>query len=166
MPLTAQDVAEITRLLEESDFDELHLEQEGLKLTLKRAAAAGRPAQARATAAALPPVPAAAGGAASSTPREARGEPRTSVSDRSVVDVTAPFVGIFYRAPRPGAPPYVEVGAVVQEDTIIGLIEVMKLMNAVRADVRGTVIEILVQDGVAVEYGQALLRVSRGAEHG
>src|SRR4029077_17458861 len=83
-----------------------------------------------------------------------------------LVEVTAPLVGIFYRAPRTGAPPYVEVGAEVQEDTIIGIIEVMKLMNAVRAEVSGTVVGILVQDGSAVEYGQLLLRVSRGAQGG
>ncbi len=165
MPLTAQDVAEITRLLEESDFDELHLEQDGLKLTLKRSAAAGRPAAVSAIQAASP-APEAAGGSAVGAFHEPRREPAQSAPDQSVAHVTAPLVGIFYRAPRPGAPPYVEVGAAVEEDTIIGIIEVMKLMNAVRAEVKGTVSEILVQDGAAVEYGQVLLRVSRGAQGG
>src|SRR5436309_1777283 len=77
-----------------------------------------------------------------------------------------PFVGIFHRAPKPGAPPYIEVGSEVQEDTIIGIIEVMKLMNAVRAEARGTVVEILVADGAVVEYAQALVRISRGAQRG
>jgi acetyl-CoA carboxylase biotin carboxyl carrier protein len=164
VPLTAQDVAEITRLLEESDFDELYLEQDGLKLTLRRGAAAGPPPAVSATRAASPPpaVPA----SAASTLHEAGGEFPQSAADQSVAHVTAPLVGIFYRAPRPGAPPYVEVGAAVEEDTIIGIIEVMKLMNAVRAEVKGTVSEILVQDGAAVEYGQVLLRVARGAQHG
>ena len=165
MPLTAQDVAEITRLLEQSDFDELHLEQDGLKLTLKRHVAAGQQAEVSAREAVSPPVLAPARGAANRH-REPRGEPAASATDPSVVEVTAPLVGIFYRAPRPGAPSYVEVGAEVQEDTIIGIIEVMKLMNAVRAEVQGTVVEILVQDGAAVEYGQLLLRVSRGAQGG
>jgi len=80
--------------------------------------------------------------------------------------VTAPLLGIFYRAPRPGAAPYVEVGSEVQEDTVVGIIEVMKLMNSVRAEVRGTVVEILVEDGATVEYGQVLLRVSRGGQSG
>jgi acetyl-CoA carboxylase biotin carboxyl carrier protein len=172
VPLTAQDVAEITRLLEESDFLELRLEHEGFKLTLKRAgargavtdgataatsAAAGAPAAAApnswpAAASAAPPAPWLAAG---SVPvlREAAGDP-------SLVDVTAPLLGIFYRAPRPGAAPYVEVGSVLEEDTVIGIIEVMKLMNSVRAEVRGTVVEILVEDGTAIEQGQVLLRVS------
>jgi acetyl-CoA carboxylase biotin carboxyl carrier protein len=163
VPLTAQDVAEITRLLEESDFDELHLEQDGLKLTLKRSAGAERPAEMSATQAASPSLAASAGGRTLGKPR---GEPPRSASGQSVVEVTAPLVGIFYRAPRPGAPPYVEPGAVVEEDTIIGIIEVMKLMNAVRAEVAGTVSEILVQDGEAVEYGQVLLRVAPGVQRG
>jgi acetyl-CoA carboxylase biotin carboxyl carrier protein len=165
VPLTAQDVAEITRLLEQSEFEELHLEQDGLKLTLKRSAAAASSPEVSAPQAAAAPRRA-PGGAVASTLPEARGEAPGAARDRSVVDVIAPLVGIFYRAARPGAPPYVEPGAAVEEDTIIGIIEVMKLMNAVRAEVKGTVSEILVQDGAAVEYGQVLLRVTRGAHGG
>jgi len=146
VPLTAEDVAEITRLLEESQFDELHLEHAGFKLTLKRGAALRREG---ATASAPAPSPAPASAA--------------SASDGSMLEVTAPFVGIFYRAPRPGAPPYIEVGSQVVEDTTIGIIEVMKLMNAVRAEVSGTVVEVLVEDGAVVEYGQVLLRIAPGA---
>lgn len=164
MPLSARDVAEIARLLEESEFDELHVEQDGLKLTLKRGSAPRREGGDTATAPGASPAPAAADGAASAG-RKPRGEFPATGADRSV-QVTAPFVGLFYRAPRPGAPPYIEVGSEVQEDTIIGIIEVMKLMNAVRAEVQGTVVEILVADGAVVEYGQVLVRISRGAQRG
>jgi acetyl-CoA carboxylase biotin carboxyl carrier protein len=157
VPLTAQDVAEITRLLEESQFDELHLEHAGFKLTLKRGAAATAPTSS--------PAPASAEGPAGAG-REPRGEYPASASDGSVLHVTAPLVGIFYRAPKPGAPPYIEVGSQVEEDTTVGIIEVMKLMNAVRAEVSGTVVEVLVQDGAVVEYGQVLLRIARGAPGG
>ena len=165
MPLTAQDVAEITRLLEESEFEELRIEHEGFKLTLKRGAAVRREGPDIATAPAASPAP---GSAAGSAPPggEPRGEPPASPTDRSVLSVTAPLVGIFYRAPKPGAPRYIEVGSQVEEDTIIGIIEVMKLMNTVRAEVRGTVVEILVQDGGVVEYGQVLVRIARGSERG
>ena len=149
MPLSAEDVAEITRLLEESQFDELHLEHAGFKLTLKRGAAVRREG-ATASAPAASPAPASA----------------ASASEGSVLEVTAPFVGIFYRAPRPGAPPYIEVGSQVEQDTTVGIIEVMKLMNAVRAEVSGTVFEVLVEDGAVVEYGQVLLRIARGAPGG
>lgn len=164
MPLTAQDVAEITRLLEESQFDELHLEHAGFKLTLKRGAAVRREG-ATASAPAPSPAPASAGGPAGAG-GEPRGEYSASASGGSVLEVSAPFVGIFYRAPRPGAPPYIEVGSQVEEDTTVGIIEVMKLMNAVRAETQGTVVEVLVEDGAVVEYGQVLLRIARGAPGG
>src|SRR5881398_3203210 len=163
VPLTAGDVAEIVRLLEESEFDELHIEQDGLKLTLKRGSAPRGKGAETATAPDAPPAPTVADGPAGAG-RKPRGElPATAAC---VVQVTAPFVGIFHRAPKPGAPPYIEVGSEVQEDTIIGIIEVMKLMNAVRAEARGTVAEILVADGAVVEYAQALVRISRGAQRG
>ena len=140
-----------------TDFLELRLEHEGFKLTLKRAGARGAGSDA-ATAAA----PASWSAAASAAP-----EPHGSATtDPSLIDVTSPLLGIFYRAPRPGVEPYVEVGSVLEEDTVIGIIEVMKLMNSVRAEVRGTVVEILVTDGAAVEQGQVLLRVSRGSAGG
>ena len=179
MPLTAQDVAEITRLLEESDFLELRIEHEGFKLTLKRAGARGArtddavavspgaigappAATARRSSAVASVAPQASWSAGTSAPvsREAVVEPEAR-GDPSLIDVTAPLLGIFYRAPRPGDAPYIEVGSVLQEDTVIGIIEVMKLMNSVRAEVRGTVVEILAEDGSAVEEGQVLLRVSR-----
>ena len=134
---------------------------EAIKLTLKRGAAVRREGPDIATASAVSPAP---GSAAGPPGGELRGELPGSPS--SVLNVTAPFVGIFYRAAKPGAPPYIEVGSQVEEDTIIGIIEVMKLMNTVRAEVRGTVVEILVQDGAVVEYAQVLVRIARGPEHG
>lgn len=175
MPLTAKDVAEITRLLEESDFLELRLEHEGFKLTLKRAgarrsdadSATAAHAAAASHAAAAGAVPATAVPVSWSEPGSAGARPAGSATDDpSLIDVTAPLLGIFYRAPRPGAAPYVEVGSVLEEDTVIGIIEVMKLMNSVRAEVRGTVVEILVADGSAVEQGQVLLRVARESAGG
>jgi len=127
MSLTAAEVAEIMRLVEQSGFDELNLEIQGTKITLRRGAA---------TAAAVP-APAVAAPAA---PAPAVIAPRASVAtDPNSQDLPAPLLGTFYRAPKPGAAPFVEVGAPVNEDTIIGIIEVMKLMNTVRAGVRGTV---------------------------
>ncbi len=172
MPLTARDVAEITRLLEHSDFLELRLEHEGFKLTLRRTGARDSSSESVPPGAAPSAAPAASASAASApSAGPAAVAPRASphpstVADPSLVEVTAPLLGIFYRAPRPGAAPYVEVGSVVAEDTVIGIIEVMKLMNSVPAGVRGTVIEVVVEDGAAVEQGQVLLRVSRESAGG
>jgi acetyl-CoA carboxylase biotin carboxyl carrier protein len=75
------------------------------------------------------------------------------------VDVPAPLLGNFYSAPRPGDPAFVAPGDTVGEDTTIGIIEVMKLMNPIRAGVAGTVVAILAENGKAVEEGQPLVRV-------
>ncbi|HEV2702826.1 MAG TPA: acetyl-CoA carboxylase biotin carboxyl carrier protein [Steroidobacteraceae bacterium] len=148
MSLTAADVAEIMRLVEQSGFDELNLEINGTKISLRRGAAAvGVPA--------APALPAAA-----SPPAEAVAMPKPA-GDPDVQDLPAPLLGTFYRSPKPGAPAFVEVGSQVSDDTIIGIIEVMKLMNTVRAGVRGTVTEIIVADGALVEFGAALMRVRK-----
>jgi acetyl-CoA carboxylase biotin carboxyl carrier protein len=150
--LTAAEVAEIMRLVEQSTFDELTLEIEGMKLTLRRGNGV-------ATEPAKPVDPPLEGGSTTSKGSEtlAPGAPR----DANLADVPAPLLGTFYRAPKPGAPPFVEVGSTVQEDTVVAIIEVMKLMNTVRAGVAGTVSEILAQDGALVEYGDPILRVRR-----
>ena len=82
-------------------------------------------------------------------------------TDPNIHEVTSPLLGTFYRSPKPGAPPYVEVGSQVEEGTVVAIIEVMKLMNTVRAGVRGTVTEIALADGSLAEYGQTLLRVRK-----
>jgi acetyl-CoA carboxylase biotin carboxyl carrier protein len=155
--LTAADVAEILRLVEDSSFDELSLEFEGLKLSFKRseggAGGAGQAGEAAPPAAAVPPPPAAAVAGAARTTAVA--------ADPNSQAVSSPMLGTFYRSPKPGAPPFVALGSAVEEDTIVGIIEVMKLMNTVRAQVRGTVAEFLVADGALVEYGEILLRVSK-----
>jgi acetyl-CoA carboxylase biotin carboxyl carrier protein len=149
MTLTAADVAEILRLVEGSSFDEFSLELDGLKLNFKRSAEGLGPSG-QSLGAAPPPAPAAA---PVDPPAPA------TAADPSVHDVHAPMLGTFYRAPKPGETPYVAAGDVVEKDTIVGIIEVMKLMNTVRAEVRGTVAEILVADGAFVEYGEILLRI-------
>jgi len=144
--LTSRDIAEITRLLEESSFDELELEIDGLRIHLRRSGSAPAlaPATSAAPASAAQPAPAGAAPA---------------VDAAGLASVRAPLLGTFYRAPRPGAPPFVEPGARVAPDSIVGIIEVMKLMNTVRAGVSGVVREFRARDGVLVEYGEILLTV-------
>jgi acetyl-CoA carboxylase biotin carboxyl carrier protein len=78
-------------------------------------------------------------------------------------DVLAPVLGTFYRAPKPGAAPFVEIGARVAPDTVVCIVEVMKLMTSVTAGVAGEVVELLATDGSLVEYGQPLLRIRADA---
>jgi acetyl-CoA carboxylase biotin carboxyl carrier protein len=169
--LTAADVAEIMRLVEQSNFDELSLEVDGIELSLKRgvpaAGATDRNPQVAIVEAPAPEVaetsPPSAGGQPSLGGAPSSGTDMTvaATADPNVHEVASPLLGTFYRAPRPGAPPFVEVGAQVEEATVVAIIEVMKLMNTVRAGVRGTVTEILVADGALAEYGETLLRVRK-----
>jgi acetyl-CoA carboxylase biotin carboxyl carrier protein len=76
------------------------------------------------------------------------------------VTVNAPVVGVFYRSPEPGAPPFTEEGAEVVEDSTVGLVEVMKMFNSVTAGVRGRVVEILVDNDSFVEFGQPLMTIA------
>jgi acetyl-CoA carboxylase biotin carboxyl carrier protein len=135
VPLNEDDIREILRLIDESDVAELRIETEGLSLHVLR----GEPWEA----AASPAVDAHAGddGAA------------------ELVAVTASMVGTFYRAEAPGAAPFVEVGSRVEPATVVGLIEVMKMMNSVPAGVTGTIAEVCVENGRPVEYGATLFNV-------
>jgi acetyl-CoA carboxylase biotin carboxyl carrier protein len=166
MSLTAEDVREIMRLLEESAFDELDLETESFRLTLRRTASGAVEQQSERGAdlsiAAL--VPERRGRASQTSDASLlkdgnQARQPTAASDPDVTDVPAPLLGVFYRAPKPGAAPFVEVGQHVAADTVIGIIEVMKLMNSVRAGVAGEIVAIPAQNAAMVEYGETLIRV-------
>jgi acetyl-CoA carboxylase biotin carboxyl carrier protein len=150
--LTARDIAEITKLLEDSSFDELELEIDGMKIHLRRSGAR--------TSVRNGDIPDLSASRAKGNVPVAGASPFAGKSGMSpFLEVRAPLLGTFYRAPKPGAPPFVEAGASVEPDSIVGIIEVMKLMNTVRAGARGVVREILARDGALVEYGETLLRI-------
>jgi len=153
MSLTAKDVAEIMRMLEESTFDSLTLEMNGIKLSLRRNSPSRKNDDVWAASTVTPTT-------ATPGPIQKKIKPP---SESGLSDVLSPMLGIFYRAPKPGEPPFIEVGRNVDEDTVIGIIEVMKLMNSVRAGVKGQVVEVLAENGAPVEYGEILLRVRPGA---
>jgi len=157
LTLTAKDVAEIMRLLEESSFDTLSLEIDGIKLNLQRGSAA--PVRQQAATASAPQSSAAHGPVAASHPAPSAARKTKPPPEPGLAEIASPLLGIFYRAPKPGEPPFVEVGSKVSEETVVGIIEVMKLMNSVHAGVKGEVVEILAANGTLVEYGEALLRV-------
>jgi acetyl-CoA carboxylase biotin carboxyl carrier protein len=149
--LTAADIAEIARLLDESHFTDLKLETGGLKLRIRRQGGGWAPRYENGEEeAAEAPSPA---------PEPMPLGQEAGAARAGEVDVPAPLLGNFYEAPRPGDPPFVKPGDFVTEETIIGIIEVMKLMNPIRAGVSGTVVSILAQNGAAIEEGEALIRV-------
>jgi acetyl-CoA carboxylase biotin carboxyl carrier protein len=150
--LEAEDVQEILRLLEAIEVDELRLRTERFSLTLRRAPDGAWTQQAQV----LPATDA----TARQPPAQPEASPGPSPPARAGLrEVRAPLLGTFYRAPKPGAPPFVEVGSRVEEDTVVGIVETMKLMNSVLAGVRGTVAEICLADAQFAEQGAVLLRV-------
>ena len=170
--LTDAEVRQISLLIEtldHSSLDFLQLDAGGIKVTISKngsglghvppLSAASAPAFAPAPAAAPPttPLPALA-----SVQPVARAAPAQAVQDGTVV-ITAPLMGRFYPQPEPGAPPFVTMGSEVAEDTVVGLIEVMKLFNTVQAGVRGTITEICAPAGEFLEYGTVLFRVRPSA---
>lgn len=103
------------------------------------------------------PVPAAP--AAPVQPAPAQPAPAKVADDAALHKIVSPMVGTFYRAPAPDAEPYVKVGDRVDEKTIVCIVEAMKLMNEIEAEVRGEIVDILVENGQLVEYGQPMFLV-------
>jgi len=147
MNLTNDDVQEILRLMDASSFDELQIETDRFKLTLRRGAHSGWTEERQTLGSTAQVVQNAAPPSA---------EPAIAL-EPGMVAVYPALVGTFYRAPKPGAAPFVEVGSKVEEDTVIAIIETMKLMNSVRAGVRGTVVEIRAQNAEFVEQDAVLM---------
>ncbi|WEK48009.1 MAG: hypothetical protein P0Y56_06850 [Candidatus Andeanibacterium colombiense] len=160
MILAAKDIAEITRLLDDSHFSELRLEIGEFKLRVSRGGSGRRLVEENEEPA---PVPTQSRAPTQAGPsgEEARG-PSPAKAGKDEVDIPAPLLGNFYHSPRPGDPPFVQIGDVITADSAIGIIEVMKLMNSVRSGVAGTVVAILAPDSQAVEEGQPLIRVKVG----
>ncbi len=158
MSLTAKDIAEIARLLDESHFSSLDLEVGDFKLRIRRDGGGGSERACDDRDGAQPASAAQSANAPPSPPPPPLGQ-EAGAARVGEIDVPAPLLGNFYAAPRPGEPPFVDIGDTVTEDSVIGIIEVMKLMNSVRAGVAGTVVAILAQNGAANEEGEALVRV-------
>jgi acetyl-CoA carboxylase biotin carboxyl carrier protein len=149
MDLSPDDVRDVLRVLDSSGLDELHLELENLTLTVRREGASGWTAEQQ-----VLRRPVVEGADPAGGPEQRA--PRTAVPD-GLVAVHPPLLGTFYRAPKPGAPPFVDVGDRVSEDTVVGIVETMKMMTPVHAGVRGTVVEFRIANGEFADTGAVLL---------
>ena len=150
-----EDVMAIVRLIESgSRFSEFRLRSGDIEVEVKRSNGAAEIGPR--TGAAI----AASGATQASvvTPAQAGAQSTAELPSGTHV-VRSPMVGTFYRAPEPGAPPFVEAGSRVEADTILCIIEVMKLMNSVTAGIAGIVTHVLVENAATVEYGQPLIAI-------
>lgn len=141
---------ELLATLELYDVSEFELEDDKMRLRLRRAEPYAPPAQGVA-----PPPPMVAPAEVSVIAE------RKEEEDADIVFVTSPFVGTFYRAPSPEAPPFVEQGSVVKAGQTLCIVEAMKLMNEIEADMGGTIVDILVENGKPVEFGQRLFKLRK-----
>ncbi len=152
------DLEYITKLIElisDSKVDEIEIEEDGKKIRIAKSHA-------------LAPVPhqmmysvaPQAGHYPAHTPGAAPSSPESPLAPPSKLhEVKSPIVGTFYRAPAPDAPPFVEVGSMISKGTVLCVVEAMKLMNEIEADVSGKVVQIMVENGDPIEYDQVLFLV-------
>lgn len=147
-----KDIKVLIDLMRKNDLSVFKMEQEGFKITLKR----GNDYQPIITgtaplvaASAMPPAPAAAPAAA----------PALAAPVEKFKEIVSPMVGTFYSSPSPDAQSYVQVDQQVTPDTVVCIIEAMKVMNEIKAEVSGTVVEVCVENGKPVQYGQVLFKV-------
>jgi acetyl-CoA carboxylase biotin carboxyl carrier protein len=146
MDIDLKQLRSLLRTLAEGNVCEFEFEDEKVRIRLTRGdlARAGEPAH-------VPPALASA----------ALAPPASTAVEEGGVYVTSPFVGTFYRSPSPDAPQFVELGSTIREGQALCIVEAMKLMNEIEADCSGTIVEILVENGKPVEFGQKLFKVRK-----
>ena len=153
--LDLKDIKDLIALMRTNDLSVFKMEREGFKINLKRGtdfqpiiapAPVAYPAALSAVATPVAAIPDAATAAA-------------AANHDKLKEINSPMVGTFYGSPSPEAPTYLSVGQEVTEDTVVCIIEAMKVMNEIKAEVRGTVVEIIAESGKPVQFGQALFRL-------
>jgi len=131
---------EFIKFMDDNQLSELEIEEEGQRIKLKKAAS-------------QPSVPTFV---ANTPPASA---PVAAPPQSNNIEITSPMVGTFYRAPAPGAKPYAEIGEIIKPGDVVCIIEAMKLMNEIKAEVGGKVVQILAENGEPVEFGQKLFEI-------
>ncbi len=148
----------ISKILAESNVDEIEIEEEGLKIRVARHSqnrGLAAPAQQQYVQTIAPPVQEKqiSAGSAPTQP------PAPAVVEKKYTEIKSPIVGTFYRAPAPDADPYVEVGKKINKGDVLCIIEAMKLMNEIESEISGTIAKILVENAQPVEYNQVLFLI-------
>jgi acetyl-CoA carboxylase biotin carboxyl carrier protein len=159
--LDLKQIKQIIDLMKRSELSEFAVEEEGFKLKIRRGHN-GLPVVSSSHSASLPQA-----SESTSAPAQAGGSPTASnpsapEEEPGVAFIKSPMVGTFYRAASPESKPFVEPGAKVVENTVVCIIEAMKIMNEIQAEAKGTILEILVESGQPVEYGQRLFKIKQG----
>ncbi len=147
-----KEIKQLLRLMDEHGLTEFVLEREGEKLSLKRQSREAVAAPLVAAAAPMMPLPP----VAFAPPPAAAPAAAAPKDDDNLVEIKSPMVGTFYTAPSPDSEPYVQPGAHVGADTTVCIVEAMKIMNEIKAEISGTIAQVCVKNGQPVEFGQPL----------
>ena len=154
-------IKQIVDLMKRSDLTEFEIEEKDLKLRICRSKGEQTTVVTTGTATPFPATVVEQVAAAPPAPPPSAEEKQPEAEDTTIGYIKSPMVGTFYRAPSPESPPFVEEDAKVKEDTVVCIIEAMKVMNEIQAEISGTIIELLVEDGSSIEFGQPLFNVKK-----
>ena len=151
-----EQIKAIVAMMKDNDLSEFSMEQDGLKIRIKRG-----PEGFQQTVTLPPAIPTqlAVAPVSTQTPAAAPAAPAPAVAAADVKHIESPMVGTFYRSPSPDAAPYIEVGQEVDAETVVCIIEAMKVMNEIKAEAKGVVTEIMAENAKPVEFGQKLFAV-------
>jgi len=144
--MNLKEIKEIVNLMNQNDLAEIEVEREGVKLKIKRSGGEIVEQIVRPSAV----------GAAPGAPAPQPAAPADAGSGKATKNITSPMVGTFYRSPSPEAPPFVESGQIVEVGQVVCIVEAMKLMNEIKSEVKGKIVELPVENAEPVEFGQAL----------
>ncbi len=144
-----KDIKAIIDLMKKNSISEFELERQDFKIKLKRGATVAAPQYDETLTLTAPPAGGAGAPQISAAHAQANGE----------LEIKSPMIGTFYRAPSPEAANYIEVGSEVNTDTVVCIIEAMKVMNEIKAEVKGVITQILVENAKPVEFGQAMFKI-------
>jgi acetyl-CoA carboxylase biotin carboxyl carrier protein len=163
--LDLKQIKQIIELMKRSELTEFAVEEEGFKLKIRRGTN-GLPVVSTSKGSNPPFVPM-ENGAPPTIPSPAPihsslSTPPMAVDEPGITYVKSPMVGTFYKSPSPESKPYVDIGTKIEDNTLVCIIEAMKIMNEIQAEVKGTVVEVLIENGQPVEYGQKLFKLRQG----
>ncbi|MFA5038746.1 MAG: acetyl-CoA carboxylase biotin carboxyl carrier protein [Candidatus Omnitrophota bacterium] len=153
--MNIKEIKEMINLMNENNLTELEIEKEGLRVCLKKGM------EGRVAVEHLPPrpvaLPVSALSAAETPPKESA--PKERAASKNLKEIKSPMVGTFYRAPSPESPPFVEINQAIEIGHVVCIVEAMKLMNEIKSEVKGKIVDILVNNAEPVEFGQPLFLV-------
>jgi acetyl-CoA carboxylase biotin carboxyl carrier protein len=141
--MNRKEIEEMIKLMNDNDLLELEIERDGLKVKLKKEAYGIKESIQK----------------KDEQTKEERESKKAKLKEESLIEIKSPMVGTFYRAPAPDVPPFTDVGKVIKPQDVVCIIEAMKLMNEIKSEVKGEIVEVAVENGEPVEYGQTLFKV-------